>query len=63
MKKTIFWGVMLCTVVELDRGLRRAYCPRPLTHRPDDGNSKHLRNVGVLLQEYTAEYPRKMTYR
>jgi hypothetical protein len=32
-----------------------AYC---LHHRPDNGGSTHLRNVG-LLQDYTALHPRR----
>jgi hypothetical protein len=30
-----------------------------LNHRPDDGGSKHLWNVGKLLPDYTAQQPRK----
>jgi hypothetical protein len=30
-----------------------------VTHRPDDGGSKHLRNVGKLLPDYMAEQPRR----
>jgi hypothetical protein len=30
-----------------------------LTHRPDDGGSKQLRNVGKLLPDYTAQQPRR----
>jgi hypothetical protein len=26
-------------------------------HRPDDGGSKHFRNVGKLLSYYTAKHP------
>jgi hypothetical protein len=28
-------------------------------NRPDDGGSKHLRNVGKLLLDYTAQHPRR----
>jgi hypothetical protein len=28
-------------------------------HRPDDGGSKHLWNVGKLLPDYTAQHPRR----
>jgi hypothetical protein len=30
-----------------------------ITHRPDDGGSKHLRKVGKLLPDYTVLQPRK----
>jgi hypothetical protein len=30
--------------------------------RPDDGGRKHLRNVGKLIPDYTAQYPRKQSY-
>jgi hypothetical protein len=29
------------------------------THRPDDGGSKHVCNVGKLLPDYTAQQPRR----
>jgi hypothetical protein len=31
-------------------------------HRPDNGSSMHLRNVGLLLQEYTASYHRRLQF-
>jgi hypothetical protein len=34
---------------------------RSLDERPDDGGSTHLWNVSQLLQDYTAQYPRKMS--
>jgi hypothetical protein len=33
----------------------------PLIHRPDDGGSTHLWNVGLLQREYTELYPRKLS--
>jgi hypothetical protein len=30
-----------------------------LTHRPDDGGSRHLLNVGRLPPDYTAQQPRR----
>jgi hypothetical protein len=30
-----------------------------LTHRPDDGGSKNLWNVGKLLPDYTVQQPRR----
>jgi hypothetical protein len=35
--------------------------PCSLSHRPDDGGSKHLRNVGKLLPDYTAQQPRRQS--
>jgi hypothetical protein len=32
---------------------------RAMTHRPDDGGSKHLWNVGKLLPDNTAQQPRR----
>jgi hypothetical protein len=29
------------------------------THRSDDGASTHLRNVGLLIRDYTVLYPRR----
>jgi hypothetical protein len=29
-------------------------------NRPDDGGSKHLWNVGLVLRDYTAQYPRRL---
>jgi hypothetical protein len=34
MKMTVFWDVAPCSLVEIDRGFRSAYC---LHHRPDSG--------------------------
>jgi hypothetical protein len=34
---------------------------RFFTHRPDDGSRKYVRNVGQLLQDYTAQYPRTLS--
>jgi hypothetical protein len=33
----------------------------PCSHRPDDGGSKHLRNVDQLLRNYTAQQPRRQS--
>jgi hypothetical protein len=55
MKLTVFWDVALCTLVEVFRRFRGAYC----LHQQglDDGCSKHLWNVGNLLPDYTANIP------
>jgi hypothetical protein len=50
MKVTAFWDMALCSLVEVDRRFRGAYClHRQGDHRPDYGGSKHLLNVGQLL--------------
>jgi hypothetical protein len=54
-KMTAFWGVALCNLVEVYRRFRGACC----LHRPVDGGSKYLWNVGNLLPDYTAQQPRK----
>lgn len=69
MKKTFFWDVALCSLIEVYRRFRGTYflnqqddiCDKidcitvhmlnivrymKYTHRPDDGVSKNLRNVG-----------------
>jgi hypothetical protein len=47
----VFGVVAPCGLVEV----YRRYQP----HRPDDGGSKDLRNVGKLLTDYTAIQPRR----
>lgn len=37
------------------------YCAL-LTHRPDDGVKKTLRNVVKLSPDYTAQYPRRRSH-
>jgi hypothetical protein len=37
---------------------KMTYC---LHHRPNDGGSKHLWNVGLLQRDYTALYPRRLS--
>jgi hypothetical protein len=31
-----------------------------IIYDPDDGGSTHLWNVGLLQQDYTAKYPRRL---
>jgi hypothetical protein len=54
-KNCFFWVVASCSLVELYRRFRGACC----LHRPDDGGSKYIRNVGKLLPDYTAQQSRK----
>jgi hypothetical protein len=42
---------------EVYRRFRGACCLHH--HRPDDGGSKYLWNVGKLLPDYTAQHPRR----
>jgi hypothetical protein len=39
MKITVFWDVVLCSILETDRRFTDAYC---LHHQGNDGGSKHL---------------------
>jgi hypothetical protein len=39
VKRTAFWDIAPCCIVEVDRRLRGAYC---LHHHSDDGGSVHL---------------------
>jgi hypothetical protein len=54
MKVTAFWGIAPCSLVEVDRSFRGAYCLHH--HRPVVGASMHLWNVGLLQRCYTALY-------
>jgi hypothetical protein len=45
-----------CILVEVDWRFRDA-----MTHRPDDGGSKHPRNVGKLLSYYTVQQSRRQS--
>jgi len=46
-----------CSLVEVNRRFRDAYC---LHHSGDEG-STHLLKVGILQQDYTALYPRRLS--
>jgi hypothetical protein len=50
MKMAVFWVVAPCSLVEVYQRFRGPCC---LHHRPDDGDSKDLWNVGKLLPDYT----------
>jgi hypothetical protein len=48
--------------IEYMKRLRGACCLHQQgRHRPDDGDTKHLRNVGKLLPKYTAQHPRRQS--
>jgi hypothetical protein len=55
--KAVFWVVAPCSLVEVYQRFRGPCCLQP--HRPDDGGSKDLWNVGKLLPDYTALQPRR----
>jgi hypothetical protein len=57
---TVFWVVAPCSLVEVFQRFRGP-CSGwwVVTHRPDDGGSKDLWNVGKLLPDYTALQPRR----
>jgi hypothetical protein len=54
------------SLVEVDRCFRFTYCVhkqgngKVVIHSPDDGGSNHLRNVGQILRDYTAQYFRRL---
>jgi hypothetical protein len=54
-KMIVFWDFALFGLLEIDR----RFTGSPFTHRPDDGGSKHLWNVGKLLPDYMAQHPRR----
>jgi hypothetical protein len=58
IKIRAFYDVEPCSLVGEDRRLRGAYCLHH--HRPDDRGSMHLWNVGLLQQDYTVLYPRRL---
>jgi hypothetical protein len=54
VKKTVFWDVAPCTLVEADWRLTGVYCP-------DGEGSEHLWNVGQFLPDYTVQHPRRQS--
>jgi hypothetical protein len=40
---------------------RFMFCVRFVHHHPDDGDSTHLWNVGILQRHYTAPYTRRLS--
>jgi hypothetical protein len=56
---TAFWDTASCSLVEVDRRFRGTYC---LHHYPDDEGSTHHFNVSLLVQNYMAPYPRKLSF-
>jgi hypothetical protein len=50
LKMAVPWDVATCSLSDIDRRLKRAYC---LHHQ----GSKQLSNVGQYLSDYTAQHP------
>jgi hypothetical protein len=53
---SVFWDVEPCRL-GVARRFKGSYC---LHHRPDDGGSTHLWNVGLLKRDYTVLHPRRL---
>jgi hypothetical protein len=43
--------------IEVYRRFKGAY----YLHRPDEGGSMHLRNVGIIQRDYMVMYPRRLS--
>jgi hypothetical protein len=56
IKMIIFSDVAPCKLAEVYRRFRGAYC---LQNRPDGRGSKHLWNIGKLIQDYATQHPRR----
>jgi hypothetical protein len=52
---TVFWDLAPCSVY---RRFRDAYC---LHHQGNNKGGMHLWNVGLLLRDYAALYPRRLS--
>jgi hypothetical protein len=54
MKMAVLWVVASCRLVEVYQRFRDLYClhRHGVTHRPDDGGSTDLWNVGKLISVY-----------
>jgi hypothetical protein len=67
MTIAIFWAIALMketantsvTLVNFYQITQRNNPEDSHLHRPDEGDSKHLCNVGKLLPDYTAQQPRR----
>jgi hypothetical protein len=60
MKTTACWHVAPCSLVDIGRRFRDAYCLHNQDDcRTDDGGNKHLWNLGKSLRDYKARHARK----
>jgi hypothetical protein len=55
---TAIWNIPLCSRTGVDLRFRGVYCLYHHDHHPDDGDSTHLWNVGLVQQDYRVLYPR-----
>jgi hypothetical protein len=60
MNMTVFWDVAPCNLIKDYRRFRDAYC---LHYRLDDAGRKYLWNVGKLLPFFTAQHPRRQSFK
>jgi hypothetical protein len=61
MKFGVFWDRETCSHVEVGQRFRSAYCfHHQGYHRPDDGGSTHLLNVGQPKSDYKALHHRRL---
>jgi hypothetical protein len=58
MKMAAFWDVALCSLVEVDRRFRGAYC---FHLRPYDGVGTHIWNIVLLQRDYVALYTKRLS--
>jgi hypothetical protein len=61
MKIGVFWDIAPYSL-GVDQHFRGAYCLHHQGDRPGDGVSMHLSNMGVLVQDYTMLYSRRLSY-
>jgi hypothetical protein len=64
MKAIAFWHMTLCSLVEVDRRFRGAYCLHhqcDITYRSADTISTPVWNIDLLERQYTAAYPRRLS--
>jgi hypothetical protein len=61
MKRSIFWDITLCSPLKVKAGSKQSSAGflLGLFFDPEDVGDMFLRNVGWLLTDYTALYPRR----
>jgi hypothetical protein len=58
MKMTSFWVMSPCNLLEVGYHFRAVYFF--FHHGPDDGDHTHFWNIGLLLCDYVAPFPRRL---